>query len=70
MVVIDCPEIPIVLFDDVITSGSSFIAACWRLQEGGNSPAEGLAIARRTVNQEPKMFALEERLEIPPRPLF
>jgi orotate phosphoribosyltransferase len=69
--VANCPQLPILLFDDVITSGSSFVAACWRLEEAGNKPLQGLAIARRTAHQETKMFGLEERdLEIPARPMF
>jgi orotate phosphoribosyltransferase len=69
--VIQCPKLPIILFDDVITSGSSFIAAYWRLDEAGNAPKEGFVIARRTALQEPKMFIDEQKeLEIPSRPLF
>ena len=69
--VIECPKLPIILFDDVITSGSSFIAANWRLSEAGNTPIEGVVIARATGVQEPKMFVGESRdLAIPQRPLF
>lgn len=71
LVVTNCPQQPIILFDDVITSGSSFIAAAWRLEAAGNAPEEGFVIARRTVCQEPKMFGIEEReLEIPSRPMI
>jgi hypothetical protein len=71
LAVIDCPKLPIILFDDLITSGSSFVAACWRLGEAGNAPKEGFVVARRTPSQEPKMFMSEQRdLEIPPSPLF
>lgn len=70
-VVGEVPKIPIILFDDVITSGSSFIGAYWRLQEAGNAPIEGLVVARRTVIQEEKMVGTEQRdLEIPPKPMF
>lgn len=55
LTVIKCPKIPIILFDDVLTSGSCFIAANWRLSEAGNFPAEGFVVARRTAIQEPKM---------------
>jgi hypothetical protein len=71
LAVIGCPPLPIILFDDMITSGSSFIASCWRLAEVGNPPQEGLVVARRTATQEPNMFANEQKeLEIPGRPLF
>jgi hypothetical protein len=66
-----CPAIPIILFDDVITSGSSFVAANWRLDEAGNAPKEGFVAARSTSIQEPKMFVSESRdLIIPQRPFF
>jgi len=69
--VIERPSIPIILFDDVTTSGSTFIAACWRLEEAGNRPQEGLVIARATGVQESKMFGTAQRdLEIPPKPMF
>jgi phosphoribosylpyrophosphate synthetase len=71
LTVVDCPKLPIILFDDMITSGSSFVAACWRLDEAGNAPKEGFVAARRTTVQEPKMFVSEQReLEIPQRPVF
>jgi hypothetical protein len=69
--VIQTPELPVILFDDVITSGSSFIAACWRLEEVGTKPTEGHVVARRTAMQEERMFGVVEReLEIPPRPML
>lgn len=69
--VIQKPDRPVVLFDDFITSGSSFIAAVWRLSEVGCLPTEGIAVARRTAIQEPKMFEYRQQdLEIPPKPLF
>jgi hypothetical protein len=71
MTVIECPKLPVILFDDVITSGSTFIASFWRLDEAGNAPKEGFVAARSTKIQEPKMFVSEVReLEIPHRPFF
>lgn len=71
LVVVECPKIPIILFDDTITSGSSFVAAYWRLDEQGNAPQRGYAVARRIDIAEPDMFKNEEReLEIPPRPRY
>ena len=71
LAVVDCPKLPIILFDDMITSGSSFVAACWRLDQAGNAPKEGFVVARRTAIQEPKMFVSEQReLEIPRPPTF
>jgi hypothetical protein len=70
LIVIECPKVPVILFDDTITSGSSFVAAYWRLDEAGNAPQGGYVIARRTTIQEPDMFKNEEReLDTPPRPL-
>ncbi|SFN02418.1 hypothetical protein SAMN05216573_10766 [Bradyrhizobium sp. Rc3b] len=69
--VIQKPDRPVLLFDDFITSGSSFIAAVWRLSEVGCLPTEGLAVARRTAVQEVKMFEYrQQELEIPQKPLF
>jgi hypothetical protein len=69
--VIERPNHPVVLFDDVVTSGSSFIAAVWRLSEVGNAPTTGLVVARRTPTQEPNMFEVKEQeLASPQRPLF
>jgi hypothetical protein len=71
LTVIECPELPIILFDDVITSGSSFVAAYWRLDEAGNAPTEGFVVARATAVQEENMFDNGQReLDIPPRPMF
>jgi hypothetical protein len=71
LIVIANTALPILLFDDVITSGSSFIAAYWHLGEAGNAPREGIAVARATGIQEPKMFVSEVRdLEIPERLAF
>lgn len=62
---------PIILFDDVITSGSSFVAACWCLADLSMAPVAGLVVARRTIVQEPTMFSIEDRdLPIPPKPFY
>jgi predicted amidophosphoribosyltransferase len=64
LTVIQKPDRPVVLFDDVITSGSSFIAAVWRLSEVESTPIEGVVIARRPPTQQPKMFeSKQEELE-------
>jgi hypothetical protein len=71
LTVIQRPDRPVILFDDVITSGSSFIAAVWRLSEVESTPIEGVVVARRTPTQQPKMFeSKQEELEIPPKPPF
>jgi len=70
LTVIQAPDRPAILFDDFITSGSSLIAAVWRLSEVGCTPTGGLAVARRTPVQQPKMFGFQEQeLEIPTKPL-
>jgi hypothetical protein len=56
LVVTSLPKLPIVLFDDTLTSGSSLIAAHWRLAEAGNAPARALVIARRTNIPQADMF--------------
>jgi hypothetical protein len=69
--VIQKPDGSAILFDDFITSGSSFIAAVWRLSEVGCVPGSGLAVARRTPIQQPQMFGFQQQeLEIPQKPLF
>ncbi len=69
--VIQKPNYPVILFDDVVTSGSSFVAAVWRLSEVGSEPKEGLVVARRTPIQQPNMFEVkQEELPIPQKPLF
>jgi hypothetical protein len=69
--VIQNPNCPVILFDDVVTSGSSFIAAVWRLAEVGHTPIGGLVVARRTPIQEPKMFESKlQELDIPTRPML
>ncbi|PYF03860.1 hypothetical protein BJ122_105117 [Rhodopseudomonas faecalis] len=71
LVVVQKPTRPVILFDDVVTSGSSFIAAVWRLSEIGAALNKGLVVARSTCNQEPNMFKAEGRdLAIPQPPLF
>lgn len=52
------PTREIVLFDDVLTSGSQMIAAARMLTKAGHAPARGLVIARATKAQvEGKLFA-------------
>ena len=52
------PAGQIVLFDDVLTSGSQMIAAARMLTKAGHAPVRGLVIARATKAQvEGKLFA-------------
>jgi hypothetical protein len=56
MVVVELPATPIVLFDDVITSGSQMIAAARKLKAAGNAPVRGIALARATKQHEDENF--------------
>ena len=65
------PEIPVVLFDDFFTSGSSLVASYWRLAEAGARPIRAFVIGRQTDTQEEKMTEWgSEDLPIPQQPLF
>lgn len=58
MVLVDKPAAKIVLFDDVLTSGSQMIAAARMLAKQGVPPECALVIARATKEQaEGKLFA-------------
>lgn len=58
------PKSPVVLFDDVITSGSQMIAAARMLTKNGFPPVRGLAIARATKQQHPRPFLHEHEGEL------
>lgn len=67
----EAPKGPIVLFDDFITSGSSLIAAHWRLADVHIAPTRAFVIGRRTEVQQEKMTGwVSEDLDIPWRPPF
>lgn len=59
--VVEEPKSPVVLFDDVLTSGSQMIAAARVLTKAGHPPKRGLVIATATKAQlEGKLFARRE----------
>lgn len=71
MVLGEKPQSQVVLFDDVITSGSQMIAAARMLAKNGFPPIRGLAIARATKQQHPKPFLHEHEDELElSQPLF
>lgn len=52
------PKAQVVLFDDVLTSGSQMVAAARMLTKKGFAPARGMVVARATKEQvEGKLFA-------------
>ncbi|SRR5579885_1553762 len=55
MVLIDKPKHPVVLFDDVMTSGSQLIAGARLLTDAGHQPARAIVVGRVTKRQEEKM---------------
>jgi hypothetical protein len=56
------PQKPVVLFDDVLTSGGHMVA-CYRcLRAAGITPIAGVVIGRATPNQKPKMVGWQEEL--------
>jgi hypothetical protein len=66
--VVKVPDQPVVLFDDFFTSGSSLIAACWRLRNVDREPMRAFVIGRNTDEQKEQMTAWgSEELEVPKR---
>lgn len=70
MILAEKPNATVVLFDDVLTSGSQMIAAARTLAKAGFNPARALVIARATKAQaEGKMFSKHEgQLELDEAP--
>jgi len=65
------PAVPVILFDDFLTSGASLIAAYWRLEEAGVAPIRAFVIGRQTHTQEPNMLGWgSEDLPIPEAPMI
>jgi adenine/guanine phosphoribosyltransferase-like PRPP-binding protein len=59
------PKHPVVLFDDVMTSGSQMTAAARLLQDAGHLPIQAMVVGRVTRTQEDKMLGWEsEALQI------
>jgi hypothetical protein len=50
------PKHPVVLFDDVMTSGSQLIAASRLLRDEGHTPISALVVGRVTKTQQDKML--------------
>jgi predicted amidophosphoribosyltransferase len=66
----EAPKHPVVLFDDVITSGAQMTAAARFLRKKGFKVVRGLAIARAVSDQRPNAFFHKHAfdLEIDPSP--
>jgi len=66
MVMGEAPTAPVVLFDDVLTSGSQMTAAARMLAKQGFPPARGLVVARATKLQHDDKFLSrrEDQLEL------
>ena len=56
------PEAPVVLFDDVLTTGGHMVACYRRLMAEGIAPVAGLVIGRATRAQLPRMIGWQEEL--------
>lgn len=56
------PEQPVVIFDDVLTTGGHMVACYRRLAEEGITPLAGLVIGRAVQVQQPKMVGWQEEL--------
>jgi hypothetical protein len=56
MTLLGTPKNPVVLFDDVMTSGSQMTAAARLLQDAGHLPIQALVVGRVTSTQEDKML--------------
>ena len=55
---------PVVLFDDVLTTGSQMIGACRRFAKVGMAPSLAFVVGRTTHEQHEKMIGWEkEQLE-------
>lgn len=64
------PKKPILLFDDLITSGSQMIAATRKLKRHGCNPVVGIVIGRAVKDQRDKMIGWTElELEIEEHPI-
>lgn len=62
LVVIKRPEAPVVIFDDVLTTGGHMVACYRRLMAEGITPLAGVVIGRATRVQQPKMVGWQEEL--------
>jgi predicted amidophosphoribosyltransferase len=56
MRLVEKPKSPVVIFDDVLTSGSQMIAAARLLTEAGYEPKFGVVAARATKEQHDRMI--------------
>jgi hypothetical protein len=71
MVLLGKPKHPVVLFDDVMTSGAQLTAAARTLEEAGHTPIHAAVVGRVTKTQEETMLGwITEELEIGRAPLF
>ena len=70
LVVMEVPKAPIVLFDDVITTGSQLVAAYRALTAAGGDVKKALVYGRAVKDQKPKMIDVAvESLEVEEAPL-
>jgi hypothetical protein len=56
------PDEPVVIFDDVLTTGGHMVACCRRLMADGITPLAGLVIGRAVQVQQQKMLGWQEEL--------
>jgi|SRR5581483_27556 len=71
LTVVDDLKAPVILFDDVITTGAQMIASCRRLKSVGIQPAAGIVVGRATKHQWPSMIGWqEEEVDFAEHPLI
>ena len=59
------PTNPILLFDDVYTTGAHIKAACWKLKSSGYNVVGGITFARTTKDgNQPQFVSQSEKLDI------
>jgi adenine/guanine phosphoribosyltransferase-like PRPP-binding protein len=59
MVLRGTPRYPVVLFDDMMTSGSHLIAAARLLQDTGHLPIQAVVVGRAAKTQDEKTLGWE-----------
>ena len=63
-------DLPVVIFDDVMTTGSQMIAACRRLQKAGAHLHCGVVVGRATKEQKERMISWsDEEVFVADRPI-
>jgi adenine/guanine phosphoribosyltransferase-like PRPP-binding protein len=60
MALTQLPKYEVVLFDDVMTSGSQLTAAARLLEESGHTPTHAMVLGRTTKEQEEQMVGWKE----------